>query len=238
MYLGMVMRTLNKILALIFLLSSSFVFAKDINDIEFGEFLTEEHLIELEPLHRGLSDYYDFKKNGLSGIFPDVYYWYHSDLGYEVKKIIHVIKGSNQVIVHKIEIEDPECIKFLRLFKNYYQTEKDIKMEDFDSIIGASWLEWSKKATFRITKNENLGIDFFSTNPKIDLERSKKVYCQDDILTLSEFGYEAEDEKNDWVQYTEHIKDFPMPNPFGHEFELLKGSSHDEKIVNANNPIM
>ena len=48
------MKVLNKISVLIFLLSSSFVFAKD---IEIGDFLTEEQLLKLKPYHRSL-DYY------------------------------------------------------------------------------------------------------------------------------------------------------------------------------------
>jgi hypothetical protein len=51
------MKVLNKISVLIFLLSSSFVFAKDIEDIEIGDFLTEEQLLKLKPYHRSL-DYY------------------------------------------------------------------------------------------------------------------------------------------------------------------------------------
>jgi hypothetical protein len=116
----MVMKMINKISVLLVLLSSTFVFAKDINDIEFGEFLNEEQLINLESYLEGLSHYDNIYYPDIRGVYTNNYSFFNSEiLGTVAKKTIFILRGSNQVVKTLLEVKDRKCKRFLNLYKYY-----------------------------------------------------------------------------------------------------------------------
>ena len=226
---------LNVYFILFFSFSS---YAENKSEIKFGDFLTEEQLNEIDFLHKGLSNYSSIENqnkktyDALDGVFTDVYSWYHSNLGFQVKKTIQVLRGTNQVVVHETELEDPECEKFIE-FKNRYNEYLGFKNKiDINYFIEGpgTWYKWSQEATFRVSAPEFFK-EFFSSDTKINLKQRHIVNCkyEEGITTFNEFGFFPEDEKNNYLAYINYMQDFKMPEPFGLQ---LFNSLRTNQIIN------
>ena len=213
-----------KIILIILIFLSYSLQAKNKSEIKFGDFLTEEQLNEIDFLHKGLSNYSSIENqnkktyDALDGVFPDVYSWYHSNLGFQVKKTIQVLRGTNQVIVHETELIDPECIKFIEYVNHYYKYlgYKDVKDINYFINGRGTWYKWSQEAKLQVYIPEAFE-DFFSNDPNIDLNQLTNLKCDydDGLTTFTEFGHLSADEKDNFSAYIKYMQDFPILEPFG-----------------------
>lgn len=217
-------------------------YAENKSEIKFGDFLTEDQLNEIDFLHKGLSNYSSIKNqnkkiyDALDGVFPDVYSWYHRDLGFQVKKTIQVLRGTNQVIVHETELIDPECIKFIEYVNHYFKYLGYEDIKDINYFINGrgTWYKWSQEARLQVYIPEGLPEafeDFFSNDPNIDLNQSTNLKCDydDGLTTFTEFGHLSADEKDNFLGYIKYMQDFPIPEPFGLK---LFNSMKTNQIIN------